>query len=168
MDTARVDHLIQQIYAELKRQAGRAALRGAADASPTSVVHDTILRLYRRDPAAWTDERHFRATAALALQQVLVDNVRRGRAAKRAPDGERVSLADVGAAASQHDALVVGEVLAALQVDSPRTAQVVALKVLGGLENEEIATALQISRATVDREWRAARALIATWGLESP
>jgi RNA polymerase sigma factor (TIGR02999 family) len=166
MDAARVDHLIQQIYAELKRQAGRASLRGAADASPTSVVHDTILRLYRRDPTAWVDEQHFRATAALALQQVLVDNVRRGRAARRSPDGERVSLADVGAAASQHDALIVGEVLAALQVDSPRTAQVVALKVLGGLENEEIAAALQISRATVDREWRAARALIATWGQE--
>ena len=47
---------------------------------------------------------------------------------------------------------------------SPRSAEVVALKVLGELENEEIAAEIGISRSTVDREWRAARALLGAWG----
>lgn len=164
MDERRVDELIHEIYAELRAQAGRAASRAAAGSSPTSLVHETVLRLYRQAPERWTDERHFRATAALALKQVLIDDLRRLRAGKR--DGDVVTFDDAGSPERQLDYVVVGQVIEALELESPRTAKVVALKVLGELENQEVADALGVSRATVDREWRAARALLGAWGKE--
>jgi RNA polymerase sigma factor (TIGR02999 family) len=167
MDERRVGELVEEIYAELKRQAARLVTRARGQPTPTSLVHETVLRLYRQAPERWADERHFRATAALALKQVLIDSARRATADKRGgPAAEHITLADIGTMGRQFDVVVIGQVLDALESGSPRTAKVVALKLLGELENEEIATALEISRATVDREWRAARALLQTWGTE--
>ncbi|MDP2316784.1 MAG: ECF-type sigma factor [Pseudomonadota bacterium] len=164
MDRSDVEQLITEIYGELREQAARLARRAGGGPTPSSLVHDAVLRLYRRAPERWTDERHFRATAALALKQVLIDGARRRGAEKRGGNVERAEASEARVAELQHEIVQLGEVLAALEAASPRTARVVALKVLGELENEEIADALGVSRSTVDREWRGARALLGAWG----
>ena len=169
MDAAQLDHLVADIYAELKAQAARASRRKPGEPSPTSLVHETVLRLYRQQPDRWRDERHFRATASIALKQVFLDSLRHRRAIKRGGDAPHVSLDDVNGIDgfdgldTGHELIAISEVLDALEVEAPRTAQVVAMKVFGELENQEVADALKVSRATVDREWRAARALLASW-----
>lgn len=167
MDDQRVAELIREIYAQLRQQASRDSARAHLEISPTSVVHETVLRLYRQAPDRWTDERHFRATAAIALKQVLIDHLRKLRADKRAPEAERDPTADPPGSGSQHDVVLVAQVLEALDEEDPRAGRVAALKLLGELENQEIADALGISRATVDRDWKAARALLAAWRAEA-
>lgn len=151
------------VYQELRQAAARALRREAAAVTlqPTALVHEAWLRLAQARPGDWQDRAHFVSGAARLMRQILIDHARAAAADKRA-GGERVDLSRLDLAASPEpvDLLALEQALARLEALDPRKAQLVELRVFGGLDFEEIGQALGLSRATLHRDWRAARAFL--------
>jgi RNA polymerase sigma factor (TIGR02999 family) len=156
---AALDRLVPLLYDDLRRLAQRQLAREYADRTlnATALVHESYLKLGPAAAAA-TDRAHFLAIAARAMRQVLVDQARDRKAAKRgAGQWERTTLTD-GAWVQELDAdgmLALEEALATLE---PRQRQVVECRFFGGMEEAEIAAALGVSERTVHRDWVKARA----------
>lgn len=154
------DALFVALYAELHRRAHGVRRRGAPPTlSTTGLVHETYLRL--RGSAGWESREHFLNTAARAMRQLLV-NAAEARAAAKRGGGAWVDTLDedVGAAAPARpeQVLVLDEALARLEQLNPRQARVVECRYFAGFSIEETAEALGIGTATVERDWRFARA----------
>ena len=122
---------------------------------PTAVVHEAFLRLY---DAEWPDPIAFKAVAARALRQVLIDHARRRKAQRRGGDWQRTTLTGIGSADRAVDVLELEQVIVQLEAFDVRKAEIVQLRFFGGLTNEEIADHLGVSLRTVEKDWRAARA----------
>lgn len=121
---------------------------------PTALVHEVYLRLGELRQMRWQDRAHFLSMAARATRQALVDEARRRRAEKR--DGRSaVTLSDtnLGASDASYDALDVDSLLMELQRFDDVAAEIVSLRVFGGMSIEEAAEVLNLSVATVDRRW---------------
>ena len=154
-----LDRLLPLVYDDLRRlarrQLGFEYVERTLD--PTALVHESYLKLGRPALAA-RDRAHFLAIAARAMRQVLVDQARDRKAAKRGGGAwERTTLTD-GAWAAELDAdgmLALDDALGRLD---PRQRQVVECRFFGGMEEQEIAAALGISERTVHRDWLKARA----------
>jgi RNA polymerase sigma factor (TIGR02999 family) len=157
-DTSAGDRLYARVYDELRTLA-RGYLRAeyASTMPPTVLVHEAWLRLVDQHTPP-KNRGHFFGLAAQAMRRILVDDARARRTAKR--EGQVVSLDDVlvdhGARADR--LIAVDDAVSRLAKIAPRQAQVVELRWFADLEVEEVAEALEISTATVKREWRAARA----------
>jgi len=156
------DAAMPVVYRELHALAD-AHLRRAQrphDLQPTMLVHEVYGKLLGGHGAAVNDREHFYALAARAMRQLCVDHARARRAGKRGGDRAAVTLDEAMARATgiDVDLLDLDAALAELTALDPRGAKVVELRFFGGLQMDEIATALAISLATVEREWRAARA----------
>jgi RNA polymerase sigma factor (TIGR02999 family) len=110
----------------------------------------------------WQDRAHFLSMAARVTRQALVDEARRRRAEKR-DGGSAVTLSDtnLGASDASYDALDVDSLLTELQHFDDVAAEIVSLRVFGGMSIEESAEALNISVATVNRRWVAGKAWLA-------
>jgi RNA polymerase sigma factor (TIGR02999 family) len=123
---------------------------------PTALVHEAYLRLVKDADPSWNSRGHFFAAAAQAMRQILVDQVRRKRSAKRGGDQKHVSADDVEIAfeALEFDAMALHLALERLERDDPRKAQIVLLRYFAGLDREETAKCLDVSVRTIDREWR--------------
>ena len=161
-DRVALEQLIPLVYQELRRIAG-AQLRGErADHSlqPTALVHEAYLRLVRVDRMSVNDRAHFLALAAQLMRQVLVDHARRKKAGKRGGDATIVGIDDLPIVTQPAgvDILALDEALTEMATFDARQHDIVELKFFAGLSNEEVAEAVSISRATVDREWALARA----------
>jgi RNA polymerase sigma factor (TIGR02999 family) len=154
---AALDQLLPLVYEDLRRVARRQLGREYADRAldPTELVHEAFLKL---GSVGARDRAHYLAIAARAMRQVLVDQARDRKAAKRGGGGwERTTLTD-GAWVAEFDAdgvLALDEALAALD---PRQRQVVECRFFAGMEEQEIAAALGVSERTVHRDWVKARA----------
>jgi RNA polymerase sigma factor (TIGR02999 family) len=161
-DAAALDRFVPAVYDELRRVA-RAQLRGEQanhSLQPTALVHEVYLRLVNVDRMTITGRSHFLALAARLMRQVLVDHARRKLAAKR---GGGLTIVGLDAAAAASDApgvdiLALDEALTELASLDPRQREIVELKFFGGLTIDETAAALQLSPATIEREWAMARA----------
>jgi RNA polymerase sigma-70 factor (ECF subfamily) len=142
--------------AQLRRERGYQTLQ------PTALVNEAYLRL-GANSNGWENRAHFFAAAAQAMRRILVDRARRRLASKRGAELERVTLADVEIDSPErsHDLVALDEALEGLQRDEPRLADVVSLRVFAGMSIEEIAQALELSPATVKRDWQFARAWLA-------
>lgn len=152
----------EQIYPVLRRLAERALKNHHGTLQPTALVHEAWLKL-SNSSQSFVDRTHFLAVAATAIRQILVDHVRARQAARRGGDLERVTLDGLQARHTPPwELLAVDQVLASLHEQDPRQARIVELRVFGGLENTEIAEALDVSLSTVEREWRRARAWVAS------
>jgi RNA polymerase sigma factor (TIGR02999 family) len=155
--------LMERVHRELRVLAAAYMRRerGGVTLEPTAVVHEAYLRLLPQRSVAWANRAHFFSIAARMMRRVLVDRARRRRAVKR--DGlasGSVSISRVAAArggADPVDVLDLHEALTALEAIDPRQAEVVEKRYFGGLTVEEIAEAMDISPATVKREWVTAR-----------
>ncbi len=161
-DQVALEQLIPLVYQELRRIAG-AQLRGErADHSlqPTALVHEAYLRLVRVDRMSVNDRAHFLALAAQLMRQVLVDHARRKKAGKRGGAATMVGIDDLALTTQPVgvDILALDEALTEMATFDARQHDIVELKFFAGLSNEEVAQAVSISRATVDREWALARA----------
>jgi RNA polymerase sigma-70 factor, ECF subfamily len=161
-DRTALDSLLPLVYAELKRLA-HARMRGERDGhslQTTALVNEAYLRLvaYRRVRAR--DRSHFFAIAAQAMRRILIERARARGAAKRDVGGEPLPLDSAAdrAGVRADELVALDEALKRLAAFDPRKAQVVELKYFGGLTNDETAAVLEISGATVEREWSAARA----------
>lgn len=160
-DAHALDRVLPLVYEELRRLA-ESYFRGERTEhtlQTTALVHEAYLRLVNAPNLNWENRRHFFGIAAQAMRQILVDHARRRGADKRA-GGRQVTLDDdnVGADAATDDVIGVDEALQRLAQTSPRAARVVELRYFAGLSIEQTAETLDVSVATVKRDWLSARA----------
>jgi RNA polymerase sigma factor (TIGR02999 family) len=165
------DELLPLVYAELRRVAVRymSTERGDHTLQPTALVHEAYLKLVDQRRANWKNRAHFVGVAAMIMRRILVNHARDRAAAKRGGGAERVSLtvAENILAGSEIDLVDLHDALERLTVLDPRAGRIVELKFFGGLTLDEVAEVLQVSLATVERDWSFAR----TWlydALEPP
>ena len=164
-DEAAADELMRVIYAELRRQAGR-AMRGEGEAhtlQATALVNEAYLRLVDQRRVEWRNRAHFFGVAAQMMRRILVDHARGRLAAKRGAGVSMLSLGDVAAheergVDAEIDVLALHDALEKLATFDAGQARLVELRYFSGLNIEETAEALGISPATVKREWASARA----------
>jgi RNA polymerase sigma factor (TIGR02999 family) len=159
--TAR-DQLVPLVYDELRRRA-RAYIRRERvghSLQPTALVHEAYLRLTKQQRVVWQNRAHFYGMAAQMMRRILVDHARARRMVKRSGRWVRVSLVDVAASRKPHDVDVLDlhVALDELARFDGRKSQVAELRFFGGLSLEETGQVLEISIATVERDWQAARA----------
>jgi RNA polymerase sigma factor (TIGR02999 family) len=161
-DPAALDRLTPLVYDELRRVARRHLRREPPGHSlqATALVHEVYLRLVDVDRMTLTGRTHFFAVAARLMRQILVDHARRKRADKRGGGVTMVSLDEVSPAAqtSGVDVLALDQALDALSSFDVRQCRVVELRFFAGLNIDEAAEALDVSTATVEREWAMAKA----------
>lgn len=154
--------LLPLVYDQLRRQAAHQLRRERPghSLSPTVVVNELYLRLQGQERTVWTNRAQFFAVASRLIRRVLVDHARERMARKRAGGWQRVTLVEdvAGMAPREVDLLALDEALAELAALDPRRARLVELRYFGGLDLEETAAALEVSAATVSREWALARA----------
>ncbi|MFM8768470.1 MAG: ECF-type sigma factor [Rubrivivax sp.] len=160
---AGMDHGVYEVlYKELHRLA-RAHMRREASEhtlSATGLVHEAWLRLNEQHSTRWQNRGHFMAVASTLMRRILVDHAVAKRAAKREADLEPLSttLVDRHGSGLDRDVVAVHDALLAFEAVDPRAAKVVELRFFGGLEIDEVAQVLDISTATVKRDWTVARA----------
>ncbi|MBI4601386.1 MAG: sigma-70 family RNA polymerase sigma factor [Planctomycetes bacterium] len=161
-DSEALSKLMPLVYGEIHAIASR-YLRSEGSTptmATTDLVHEAYLRLVDQRRARWQDRAHFFAVAAMAIRRILVDHARARAAAKRGGRKERVALEEdlrVGGEANL-DILSLDEALTRLAALDPRKTRVVELRFFGGLSIEETAEALSVSTASVERDWRLAKA----------
>jgi len=165
-DPSRLDAAFVAAYDELRRLAGHLKRREpGVTLDPTGLVNEAWIKLSRSPELADTSPLHFKRIAARAMRQVLVESARRRHAEKRGgPDRVAITLDDnlTDPASMAADVLLLEDALEELERQHPRPAAVVEARFFGGLTTAEIAESLAISEATVLRDWRTARAWLAT------
>ena len=162
-DERAVDELLPFVYQELRRLAAAymSREREGHTLQPTALVHETYLKLIDQRKVDWKNRAHFFGLAAEIMRRILVNHARDRRAAKRGGNEEKISLTvAIDSLSSKPDfvVLALNEALERLAAIDARKARVVELKFFGGLKTDEIAEVLQISDATVERDWTFARA----------
>lgn len=160
--TAALDDVVARVYPELRRLARRQLRRERPDHSlqPTALVNEAYLRLVQQRSGRADHRAQFYAAAAAIMRRILVDHARARGCGKRAGGVVRVEF-DEGAVVPPErgpDVLALEEALLELERRDPRKAKVVELRYFGGLTVEEIGELLELSPATVKRDWAFARA----------
>lgn len=164
-DSAGLDRLLARLYDELRQTAHRERLRLGGRSAPletTVLVHETYLRLARAEPGAVANREHFLAIASRAMRQLLIDELRRrGRQKRGKGQGEETLpewVAGTTSGIQPEFFLDLERALAQLEASHPRVLQVLECRLFGGLSDEEIAVALDVSSRTAHRDWIKARA----------
>lgn len=157
-----LEDLFSLVYEQLKTlaHARRLHWRGDETLDTTALVHEAYLKLVRAEDADWEDRAHFFAVASRAMRQILVNYARRRRTQKRGGGAQVVSLDEVNPVAPEaaDDLLALNEALDRLDETHARQRQVVEFRFFAGLTIHETAEVLAVSTATVERDWRVARA----------
>ena len=161
-DRASLDEVFALVYEELRRLAKAQRRRWSGDDTldTTALVHEAYLKLVDQRAARWNDRSHFLAVASKAMRHVLVNYAEQRRAAKRGGGAEVVPLDDTNPVSEEvaDDVVALHEALGRLAQMSERQVRVVEARFFAGLSIEETADALQISPATVKRDWQLASA----------
>jgi RNA polymerase sigma factor (TIGR02999 family) len=165
VDRESLDRLFSVTYEELRRLASTVR-RGdpSATLSPTALVNEAWLKLAGSSPVAATSRLHFKRIAARAMRQLLIEAARRRSAHKRGGRDAAVVTFDESlqpAATSGKELLALDAALLELARMNPRQAMMVESRFFGGLDIAETAALLEVSEATVLRDWRAAKAWLA-------
>ena len=161
VDKQTLDYLFSVTYEELRRLASSVKRNDASvTLSPTALVNEAWLKLVKSPPFETTSRLHFKRIAARAMRQVLIEAARRRNAGKR---GGQLLFANMDVAATEvtfesDEILVLDEALQELERLEPRQAMLVESRFFGGMDVMETAELLEVSEATVHREWRAAKA----------
>jgi RNA polymerase sigma-70 factor, ECF subfamily len=163
-DPEALDSLTPLVYDELHRLAHQYIGRERADHTlqTTDLVNEAYLRLVNQGGVDWEGRAHFFAVSAQVMRHILVDYARQHASAKRGGGFEKVEL-DGEALASvlperAAELVALDEAMRALQEVYPRQSTVVELRYFGGLNNREASEVLKVSEATVERDWRLAKA----------
>lgn len=161
-DAEAFDHLFPLVYDELRRLAHYRMRRERAGhtLSTTALVHEAYLKLVDLNRIQWKGRAHFFAIAVQAMRNILVNHAHRRKAQKRGGGETPLPLDDVLVMSEQRadEILALDEALHELARRSERQHEVVQYRFFAGLSVEETAQALDISPATVKRDWSAARA----------
>jgi RNA polymerase sigma factor (TIGR02999 family) len=155
------DRIFKIVYNELRRIAGglMRAERPEHTLQPTALVNEAYCRLVDQTRMEWQNRAHFFGVAARAMRQILVDYSRKRNAAKRGGDLQRITLDERLGVEVDMDLEVfeLDEALTRLAQMDERMAQVVELRVFGGMTVEEVAHILGVSMRTVQNDWRVAK-----------
>jgi len=156
------DRMLSIVYGELRRLAASYLRRERAGHTlqPTALVHEAYVRLIDQRQIDWSNRAQFMGLAAVMMRRILVNHARDRIADKRGGGAEHVplTLAGEGIGTVEVSVLDLHDALNDLSESDPRKAQIVELKFFGGLTTEEIAQALGVSTATIERDWKFARA----------
>jgi RNA polymerase sigma factor (TIGR02999 family) len=160
-----LDEMFSVTYEELRRLAATVR-RGdpSATLNPTALVNEAWLKLADSPSVATTSRLHFKRIAARAMRQVLVEAARRRNRHKRGDGASLVTFDEFlldqsrGASACEKELLDLDSALEELAKLEPRQAIMVESRFFGGFEVSEIATLLEVSEATILRDWRSAKA----------
>lgn len=163
-DPAALAQLWDQVYPTLRALARRRMAREAPGhtLSATALVHEAYAELASQQ-GVFQNRAHFMALAAMAMRRVLWHHAEARRAQKRGGDLGRITFADelFGQEVEPERLLALEQTLQTLEAMDARQAQVVVMRVYGGMAHEEIAEVLGVSVPTVGRDWRVARAWLA-------
>ena len=161
-DKAALGQLAEHVYPEFRRMARRYMKneRQGNTLQATAIIHEVYLRLVEVTHVEWHARAQFFAMAAQMMRRILVDAARARRSHKRGGIAPKVNIdhTAVLSPATDRSILALDEVLTAFSQVAPRQAKVVELRYFGGLTEEEIVAALEISPRTVRRDWDLARA----------
>lgn len=162
-DAAAREALIPLVYNELRRLARQclAGQRSDHTLQGTALVHEAYLRLAGHTSVHWESRLHFFGVAAQLMRRILVDHARKHLAAKRGGHHLTLTLDDAVALPKKRelDVLALDDALNGLAKLDQRQSRIVELRFFGGLSIEDTSHLLEISPATVKREWATAR----TW-----
>jgi RNA polymerase sigma factor (TIGR02999 family) len=160
-DERALEKLIPLVQPELHRLAHHYMSRERAGHTlqTTALLNEAYLRLADQTNPRWQNRAHFFAVAARAMRQILVDYARSQRSQKRGGGALKVELDEAAIVSPEQSKEIVDlhEALERLATLDSRKAQVVELKYFGGLNYDEMAEVLKISRVTVRRDWEFAR-----------
>lgn len=163
-DRAAIDRLFPVVYENLRGLARREMRRERADHTldATALVHEAYMKMVQLERISWQGRAHFYGAAAQAMRRILISYARMKKADKRGSGADHVSIDDVVVAARAQPASLVAldEALTRLEGLSARQARVVECRFFAGMSVEETAEALDISPATVKRDWTVARAFL--------
>lgn len=161
-DPKATDQLLELVYGELRKLAAYKMAQESPGQTlqPTALVHEAWLKLVGTGERTFQNRSHFLAVAAEAMRRILIDRARRRQTQRHGGNYERVELEETGLVGPTEDdeLLAVDEALENLSREFPVQAQVVKLRYFGGLTNEEIAQALNLSVSTVKNYWSFSRA----------
>jgi RNA polymerase sigma factor (TIGR02999 family) len=157
-----VDELFSATYEELRRLASFVnRSRSQTFLSPTTLVNEAWLKLSGSHSHQFQSVIHFKATAACAMRQILVEAARRQGSQKRGGEVVFVDFEDMAAPIQcDRQLIALHESLDELARINPRQALLVESRYFGGMEVSEISELLNVSEATVLRDWRAAKAFL--------
>ena len=158
------DELMPLVYDELHRLAATYLRRERREHTlqPTALVNELFLKFSEQHSMSWRNRAQFFGVAAQLMRRILVDSARAHRASKRGGDRFCVSLKNIAAFGEQPDAdlLALHDALNSLEEIDPEQARIVELRFFGGLTIKETVEVMGISHATVEREWKLAKAYL--------
>lgn len=163
------DALMRAVYPVLRELAQARLRKGAATPTlqATELANEAYARLHLARHTDWQSRAHFFAISAKIIRGLAVDHLRARGSEKRGGDQVLLPLElaheQPGDEAAAFDVLGVDEALTELEKEDPLLAQIVELKFFSGLDTDEIAETCGISRSSVVRRWRYARAWLADW-----
>jgi RNA polymerase sigma factor (TIGR02999 family) len=161
-DKAALDQLAPLVYDELRQLAGRYLRRERPGHTlqSTALVNEAYLRLIDQRHVHWQNRAHFLGVAAQMIRRILVDHARAHQAAKRGSGAAKLALDEALDAGRERDLDLVAldDALDALSRLDTKQSRVIELRFFAGLSIEETAEVMEISPATVKREWSSARA----------
>lgn len=161
-DREALDQLVPLVYQELRQLARRHLVKERSDhtLNTTALVHEAYFKLVDIHQVEWQDRAHFFAMASRAMRRILIDYARARTRHKRGGVQEKVPLDEVALFSEQQadELIALEEALQRLAELDERQSQVVEMRFFGGLTIEETAHVLDLSPASVKRDWTVARA----------
>ena len=156
-----LDELMPLVYQELRKLA-RSYLRAERPEhtlQPTALVNEAYLRLVDQRNVRWQNRRHFFGIAAQLMRRILVDHARKRQSEKRGGGETLIPFEEAkGVPVKARDLVALDDALKDFATIDPRSAKIVELRQFGGLSIDETADVLEISPATVKRDWTVAKA----------
>lgn len=161
-DQEALDDLMPLVYVDMLKMAHYRLLGERSDhtLNTTDLVHEAYLKMVQFNRIDWENRAHFFGIASQVMRNILVDYAVKKKAQKRGGDRQRVTLGkqNLSTEVNLHEILSIHQALEQLAEIDKRQVHVVECRFFGGLTLEETAKALDISTATVSRDWRMARA----------
>jgi RNA polymerase sigma factor (TIGR02999 family) len=164
-DQKALDQLMPLVYDELHRLAEGYLRRERREHTlqPTALVNELFLKFFDQNSMSWQNRAQFFGVAAQIMRRILVDHARAHYSEKRGGTRLAVSLKDLAASFGKQpdaDLLTLHDLLNQLEAIDPVQGRSVELRFFGGLTIRETAEVMDISHATVEREWRTAKAFL--------
>ncbi|HEY6120527.1 MAG TPA: sigma-70 family RNA polymerase sigma factor [Pyrinomonadaceae bacterium] len=161
-DKEALNKLTPLVYAELHRLAHQyiSRERTGHTLQTTALVHEAYLRLVDQKNVDWESRSHFFAVSAQVMRHILVDYARQHAAVKRGGQVQKVELEGTATISRERagELVALDEAMQALNEIHPRRSKVVELRYFAGLNNKEASEVLNVSQATIERDWRFAKA----------
>lgn len=161
-DRSALDRLMPLVYDELHHLASRymSHEHPGHTLQSTALVHEAYLKLIDQQRVQWRNRAQFYGVAAQMIRRILVDHARTAKAQKRGGEARKLSLDETAGVPERRDLdlIALDDAMGALARLDPQQSRVIELRFFGGLTVEETAEALDISPATVKRDWVTAKA----------